>query len=56
VTRPDSAQFSAALGTLGALTLSDLSTLSAIFCALTGASYTLWRWHREAKRPPTKQR
>lgn len=50
--RPDSAQVSALLGTIGAFTLAEAAHVAGIFCALTGTAYTIWKWWREANKQP----
>jgi hypothetical protein len=49
MSRPDSAQLSAVLGTVAGLTLADVASVCGAICALTGTLYTLWKWRRESK-------
>lgn len=47
--RPDSAHLASGLGTIAAFTLADAAHSAGIFCALTGAGYTIWKWWRESR-------
>lgn len=53
--RPDSAQILAALGSVGGFVLANFDRLAAASCALIGAAYTLWKWHRDAKASAPKE-